>query len=92
LQGSDFTWNQRENEVLLSPFFTFQVVEVNVGNEQIKNKITLTNGTVKTIFYKLTVITLVEVSYQNMLKTRQILPHTCVYFDKAINDKEIAIR
>lgn len=27
-----------------------------------------------------------------MLETRQMLPHTCIYFDKAINDKDIADR
>ena len=62
------------------------------GTEEQKTKITLSDGSTKTIFYNLTIITLVEVSYQNMLQTRQVMPHTCIFFDKAINDKEITDR
>ena len=43
----------------------------------------------KEVASKITVVTLVEIPYQDILKTRQVLPHTIILYNQKIIDEEI---
>jgi hypothetical protein len=70
LTGKDFSWYESEKEVLLAPFFTFQVVDMTESKKDELISVTLSNGKKKTFYTKITTVTLVELSYQDILKTR----------------------
>lgn len=69
LEKGSFTHYNVHEEVLLAPFFLFQVADIQIDKRQKKLNINVGNGK-QTVFGKVTTITLVELPYQNILKTR----------------------
>jgi hypothetical protein len=62
LKGDGFTHYTVEEEILLSPFFTFQVVDVEISKSKRACKFEI-EGIMKEVISKVTVITLVEIPY-----------------------------
>lgn len=89
LTGDAFTHYPKEEEVLLGPFTTFQVVEVTEQKRKSTQNIKTDKGP-ENIAAKVTTVTLVEVPYQHFLKKRQVLPHTIVWYDHALMSDKAA--
>jgi hypothetical protein len=70
LTKNEFTHYDAQEEVLLSPFFTFQVVEVTEDRYRNEKMLKKEDGTDETIKCKTTTVTLVEIPYQHSLRKR----------------------
>jgi hypothetical protein len=62
LKEKEFTHYLAEEEILLSPFFTYQVVNVEISKSKKRCKFKV-EGNNKEVLSKITMITLVEVPY-----------------------------
>lgn len=82
LDGFDASFLNTANEVLLLPFFAFQVVK----NEQIGtgHKIMVGDNEIEEQVYE---ITLVELPSQNQLKQREVVQTSLIWFDSEFTDE-----
>ena len=78
LTGKEFTFYEAEEEVLLMPFFSYQVTKIVKDVNARKIEFPKAN---ENIYGKVTTITLVEIPYTDLLEPRQIKQLTVIWYE-----------